>query len=227
MTDPSRRNMPNAPKFTSRTHQTDTGLVNWNTDYHVSRWQAGDNDAARPLVERYSPLLASRLLRLASWSLLSKSMEPMDVVNEAWTRFLGDCKDKFESRGRGSFLALLRDVFDNTAASLARQEGALKRGQGDRGCALSDDGMPHAALRPSQASIETPTSAARVSEIQRIARECLTEVEYQVWSLIHVQSYASDEAALVVSDSGEDMERSASAVRGILKRARNKLVQRL
>ena len=66
----------------------------------------------------------------------------------------------------------------------------------------------------------TPTSDARVSELQDLAKEHLGQREYDVWSLIELDAYTPSEVAVVLSES-------PSAIRGVLHRARRKLAMLL
>lgn len=200
----------------------------WNTEFHVNRWQAGSEEAFSALETHFTPLLVHRVeYRSRSWPVLARRLEPMDVVQDAWCSFVKHGRDRFVSRGKGSFLALMRDILDKKLVDLIRQHTSQKNGEGRPGEALVEDGMPAAMLRPEQAPVETPTSASRASEIDGLAKRVLTDLEYRVWELCSVKNYTSDEAALVVSESGEDIDRSASAIRGILKRVRAKLASHL
>ena len=70
---------------------------------------------------------------------------------------------------------------------------------------------------PGFAEIETPSSRARVSEVEEIARRELTARELEAWDLVEMQDYSAAEAGLAMGCTD-------AAVRSLLPRARARLV---
>lgn len=194
-------------------------MESWSTEQTLSRWQSGDEGAFVKLHERFTPIVAIRISRNRSWHLLSKGYEVGDVVQEVWKRVLCTTREKFEP----SFLGFLQAVTDNCIVDLLRRQGARKRGEGGSSNTLDTQAVSHAVPKPGLPEVETPTSRARASELQSIAREELNEREHLAWDLVEMKGYTAEEAGLAMGDQGG----SGSSVRGLLKRARSKLVSRL
>jgi DNA-directed RNA polymerase specialized sigma24 family protein len=132
---------------------------------------------------------------------------------------LGALKD-FEDRGRGSLQAALLTVLDCTLVDLGRRAKARKRG-GDAARVSIDESADGAVLASSLASADTtPTSRARERDLAEIARRVLEPRELEVWTLVARCGLDSTEAA-------RQLRTTDSAVRGLLKRARAKLIRAL
>lgn len=161
-----------------------------------------------------------RVQRNRAWPSLRQRCHIEDVVQEVWSKVVSGTNKSFNSAGPGSFLAFLSAICDHTMVDLVRRSTALKRGQGARELSLESEGEVGTYRKPNLGSEETPTSRARVSELEAIAREELSDREYQVWDLVEMRDYSAPEAGLA-------MDTSDSAVRGLLLRGRAKLVLRL
>lgn len=186
----------------------------------MARWQAGDVTAFELLHRRFAPLLAARVTHSKIWPMLRGRFSVDDVVQEVWTRVVPAVKRSFTPAGPNSFLAFLATVADRTMVDLARRQSASKRGEGENVGRL-DTSCEREGARPPGAGIpETPTSSARRTELEEIARVELSERELQAWELVELQGYSAGEAALALACSD-------SAVRGLLLRARARLVRRL
>jgi len=190
------------------------------TDLHITRWQAGDESAFDLLYQRFAPLMAMRVQRNRIWPSLRQRCHIDDVVQEVWSKVVIGTKKSFTSAGPGSFLAFLSSICDHTMVDLLRRSTAIKRGQGASEQSLESEGVAGVYRKPSFASEETPTSRARVSELEAIAQKELSEREYEAWDLVEMRDYTAPEAGLA-------MDVSDSAVRGLLLRGRAKLVMRL
>ena len=194
------------------------GPQDWSTDAHVSRWQAGDAVAFQALHNRFAPLLAARVRRSRVWSLLETRCQIDDVVQEIWARVIPSASAAFAPSGRGSFLRFLGKIADRTMIDLARIQRAAKRGDGEQTLRTTWD--RHGGPRPGIPAVQTPTSQARCSELEAIARAALSEREFHAWDLVEIQGFPAEEAGLAMRCSG-------AAIRGLLLRGRAKLVSRV
>ncbi len=90
---------------------------------------AGDAAASSQLL----PLVYDELRKLAAWKLASESsgqtLQPTDLVHEAWLRLVGDDESQWDSRGH--FFAAAAEAMRRILVDNARRKGSLKRG-GDR-----------------------------------------------------------------------------------------------
>jgi len=185
------------------------------TDAQVARWQAGDEAAFDILFERFAPLIGLRVRRAASWGALKDRLQLEDVVQEIWLKVVPGARRTFTPGGAGSFLAFVSKVADNTAIDLVRRQRAIKRGEGQAEVPLVPGEEP--GILAGGREFETPTSSARRSELREIAARELNQREYLAWDLVEIQTYTASEAGLAMDISG-------AAVRGLLMRARAKLV---
>lgn len=197
-----------------------TGSALLTTDVQVARFQAGDDSAFDILHTRFAPLLERRVLGHPNWPHLAKRCDLQDVVQEVWARLVPAARRSFTPSGPGSFLAFLATLTDRTIIDLARRQSAVKRGAGGEPQRLDThvEVFGDANVRVSRE--ETPTSSARRSELESIAEAVLSEREYAAFELVELQDYTAAEAGLAI-------RKSASAVRGLLLRARQKLTERL
>jgi len=187
------------------------------TDLHVARWQAGDEAAFEVLFQRFSPLLLRRIRGHRLWSTLKGKCLAEDVAQEAWARVVAGSGQNFTPSGPGSFLAFLSTLTDRTMVDMLRSASAKKRSDGAPLRDLDTQAERQARIRPGLSGEATPTSRARISELQEIAHEVLTEREFGAWELVELQDYSASEAGLALDCSG-------SAVRGLLLRSRAKLM---
>ncbi len=186
------------------------------TDVQVARWQAGDEAAFAILYERFAPLIEIRVRRHRIWHGLQSRFMAEDIVQEAWLRVVPAAKKTFTPRGEGSFLAYISAVADNTMVDLLRKVTAVKRGEGkDADQLIPEEGFEPSA-EPGMGGFQTPTSAARCSELQELAEGILKERELLAWQLVELKGYTAEEAGLALDMTG-------SAVRGLLLRGRARL----
>jgi RNA polymerase sigma factor (sigma-70 family) len=190
------------------------------TDVCVARWQGGDEEAFEILHTRFAPLLAARIRRHKNWRSIAARHQLEDVVQEAWARVVPASKKGFTASGPGSFLAFVGQVTDNTVIDLVRREMALKRGTGVPARSLDADAELRMSPLPGRADVESPTEHVRRSELDEIARNELSEREYSSWSLVEIMGYTAAETGLALDCTG-------AAVRGLVLRARSKLILRL
>lgn len=193
---------------------TQTGLP---TDLQIARWRAGDESAFEILYRRFAPLLLMRIRRHRLWPMLKGRIQAEDVVQEIWARVVPAAQKSFTPSGEGSFLAFLGKITERTLVDLLRTVTAKKRGAGNIAQSLDTQCERHGHGSPQRTAPETPTSRARVSELEEIAREALTERELEAWELVEMKDYTAAEAGLA-------MDCSDSAVRGLILRGRAKLV---
>ena len=187
------------------------------TDHHVAHWQLGDESSFEILYRRFAPLLAIRVRRSRIWPALEGRMQLDDVVQEIWARALPAAKKRFKPSGPGSFLAFLGKIADRALVDLLRARSRGKRGGGVSDQSLDTRFSRDGTRLPDLAEVETPTSRARVSELEEIAQRELSPREFEAWNLVELQDYTGSEAGLA-------MDCSDSAIRGLLLRGRAKLV---
>lgn len=185
---------------------------------YVEAWRAGDERAFAALHARFTPLLRRRVLRHASWPALKARHQVEDVVQQLWNNALPGLRDRFEDQGRGSLEAYLGRICDDTVVSLLREQLALKRGKG--GARRLATEFDTATPKPGATAPESPTGHARASELRNIANEVCNERELEIWELIEVEGYTSEEVALATGDTAE-------AVRGVKHRAKAKIIARM
>lgn len=184
------------------------------------QWKGGDDAAFAQLHLRFTPLLRARIRRHPAWPLLASQCELDDVLQEVWARALPAAKTTFRIEGRGSLLAFLGAITDREVVDLARRQKAKKRGGGTTRSLPTGFDAPDTP-RSGRSAPETPTGAAKVHELTALAHAVLTEREFSAWDLVEMQGFSPDEAALAMRC------KSASAVRGLLLRARARLAAQL
>ena len=199
--------------------RNDAGPEERSTDFHVSRWLAGDSEAFQALHDRFAPLLEIRVRQHRIWPALVGRHQVEDVVQEIWARVIPSARKAFTPSGPGSFFAYLGKLADRTLIDLVRSQRAAKRGLGQAEQALRTGAERRAMPRPGFPAKETPTSKARCTELEAMARRELNAREFQAWELVEIQGYSTDEAGLAMRCSG-------SAVRGLLIRGRSRLLSR-
>jgi DNA-directed RNA polymerase specialized sigma24 family protein len=145
-------------------------------------------------------------------------MEVDDAVQMIWTQVWDYAGTKFESRGPGSFYGLVGSIADRVLISLMRDGRAQKRGEGRECEGLSTENVRQVTLRPGLSSEPTPTSVARTNEDQGRLQLLLSEEQYTVFHDIEVRGLTAEDVSLV-------LDKTPSAVRGILRRARLRLVR--
>lgn len=150
---------------------------------------------------------------------LRAHMAPEDVVDEVFVRALGSgYLRRFEPHGKGSLRAALGQILRHVIADCHRRYRAEKRR-----LPSTSPGRPSAVrVDPNDvaAAMPHPSESLRVAELVAMCRQVLTPREWQAWDLVEIQELTSTEAAGVLGAS-------ASAVRGLVARAREKLVDHL
>lgn len=192
----------------------------WRTVMHLDRWRAGDPAAFDTLYRRFGPLLRSRVTRSRVWALLQGRMQPEDVTQEIWARAIPAAQTGFVDAGPGSFLGFLGKIADRTMIDLARRLCAQRRGGGAEAAGLQTDWENHVLRKPGNPDQPTPTNLARASELAQLAKEVLPADLHSAWHLVEVEGFTAEEAGL-------GLRRTASAVRGLLLRARARLMAQL
>ncbi len=186
----------------------------------LAQYLAGDRAAERALFDRHRDDLVSRARRHRLLLALKGALSAEDVVHEVFVRALAcDFLTRFEDRGRGSLLAALARILDRVMVDECRRRGALKRGANAACLTLDeeDDGSP--SMSVDRASPDpTPTSLARARELLDLCRRHLDRREAEVWQFIEVEGLSPAEAAARLGET-------PAAVRGVLFRARAKLVK--
>lgn len=153
---------------------------------------------------------------------LQKFVAPEDLAQEVFVRALssGLLRD-FQDRGRGSLLAALACVLDGVAVDTYRRHGALKRGGGavlgsyDR---LPEEGDTRSTAGLPASPDTTPTSSARERELVELVHEWLEPREWETWRLCEREGLDSRAAA-------ERLGTTESAVRGVMHRARKRILR--
>jgi DNA-directed RNA polymerase specialized sigma24 family protein len=184
----------------------------------LDAWKAGDEQAFVALHTRFSPLLRRRIARHQSWTSLKNHWQLEDALQQLWRNALPALRTKFQHNGPGSLEAYLGRISDDTVTSLLREHLAQKRGRGGAKPLPTD--FETATPKPGATAPESPTGHARASELRRIAGEVCSERELEIWELLELQGYTSEEVALATGDTAE-------AVRGVKHRAKAKISARL
>jgi RNA polymerase sigma factor (sigma-70 family) len=189
------------------------------THVPLERWRKGDESAFAVLHARFAPLLRMRVRRHRVWPMLARRIDLDDVLQELWARVMPAVRTQFRHDGPGTLYAFLGRVCDRLVVDIARRMYAQKRGErATRELGTVVDVADGA--RPGRSAPLTPTGHARFAELVNIARESLSDREFDAWRLVEMEQFSSDEAALAMRCSG-------AAVRGLMLRARSKLVVRL
>lgn len=191
------------------------------TQHHVECWRNGDQDALGRLCERLGPLLRHRIEFHRNWGRLRSLYSVEDVKQEVWTRVVRSGPGSFEpTDARRAFVSWLAQICDATLVDLIRQADAGKRGGGQRPVTLDSAAADLRLRRPGQARTLSPTTEARLSDFEQVARRVLTERELKAWQWVVLENYTSTEAAM-------GLDSSPAAVRSLLVRSRSKLQEAL
>lgn len=184
----------------------------------LDAWKAGDERAFATLHSRFTPLVRRRILRHESWAALKGHWQIEDALQQFWSNALPALRTKFQHNGPGSLEAYLGRISDDTVTSLLRAHLAQKRGKGGAKPLPTD--FDSASPKPGATSPESPTGHARASELRTIAREVCNDRELEIWELIELEGYTSEEVALATHETAE-------AIRGVKHRAKAKIIARL
>jgi RNA polymerase sigma factor (sigma-70 family) len=185
----------------------------------LERVRMGDPRAERTLFESFRPALTAEASGHRLMPVLRQVLTPEDVVSEVWLRcYQTHALEGFQDRGSGSLLRFLRMVLERVMIDLVRRSTAAKRDGGAQQ-ALADAEAANgigSALSSLPAREPTPTSHARVGELVELCRSVLSAEEWTVWNAVEVQGLDTETVV-------QRLDRSPSAIRGLLFRARKKL----
>ncbi len=202
-----------SPKFAQTTTRT-----------LIEKYLSGDRESERQLFEAHRSELVARVGSSQWMSGLSAHVTPEDLVDEVFLRALSSgFLRHFEDRGRGSLTRALAAILDDVAVDTYRRLGASKRGgrvvarSYDRQDEVQDTRQGTVAL-PSREV--TPTSNARARELLKLCQELLEPREWEVWRLCELEGLDSPAVA-------ERLNTSDAAVRGVLHRARKRILRAL
>jgi RNA polymerase sigma factor (sigma-70 family) len=186
----------------------------------LARYLAGDFAAEERLFSRFRTALLERARRHPRLRPLARDCTAEDVVQEVFRRALasGMLRD-FEDRGRGSLEAVLTRVLENTLVDFGRRASARKRGgTHERVDALETGLAPGLDRLPAEDT--TPTSRARSNELVELAGRVLEPRELEAWRPVEIEG-------LDAADVAHRMESTPAAIRGLVYRARAKLMRAL
>lgn len=186
----------------------------------IARFLAGDRGAELRLFEKQRAHLLERARTHRLMEQLKKRCTPEDVVSEVFLRVMASgALASFEDRGRGSLRNLLFTVEDRVMVSMLRRETAEKRSANV--LPLSCDWEEGRDMsQPAATGDPTPTSNARMTELLELCQKHLDAREWEIWRMAEVEGLDSPEIA-------KKLGTTSAAVRGVLFRARGKLVQAL
>jgi RNA polymerase sigma-70 factor (subfamily 1) len=183
----------------------------------VERVRSGDSIAALALLERYLPLLRSRVRRRLDRKVRRRVAES-DVIQETFIAVMSRLDD-FEDRGEGSFGAWLSSVLDHKIIDqLRRHVSAEKRSVNHE--ETKSDAQTASAVA---SDWRTASQTLATNEAVRAVHDKLTALpeDYRsVLKLVHFEGMKLDDAALVLN-------RSREAVRRLYGRALSSLRERL
>lgn len=185
----------------------------------LERWRAGDLGARDRLIERHRGPLVEHARTHPLRRRLESRPEATELAHEALARALPDLPRNFEDRGRGSLGGFLWRVLERTLLDRRRRESAAKRQANV--ARLERDGEGSAPqFSMSDARSPSPTSAARAAEWLERVRAVLDAREWELWHAVEVEGRSTAEVARARGQS-------ESAARGVLFRARARLLERL
>lgn len=188
----------------------------------LPRYLAGDEAAGRSLFERHRGALLHRARCHRLLGALKGELSAEDVVHETLARALsGGFLDRFEDRGPGSLLGALGRILDHVLVDECRRRGAAKRGANALAYSIDgDEGSRHTMHADLASPDPTPTSQARAHELVDLCRQLLAGREAEVWQLVEIEE-------LSPADVARRLGSTPAAVRGVLFRARAKLLKAL
>jgi len=190
----------------------------------LERALGGDGQAERRLFESLRRILHDQARRHRLMKLVARTATEDDVVGEVWLRFYSAGSfAAFEDRGPGSLRRFLGIVLDRTMVDMVRRARAHKRTGDGRHVPLEETGPGTDAPRERCGLVSkdpTPTSRARESEMAELCRRELDEREGEVWRQVEIEGCSSVEVAARLG-------LTPAAVRGVLFRARAKLIRAL
>lgn len=171
----------------------------------LRRWQAGDNRA----LEHLGPFVHEELRRLAARSLRAEraghSLQPTDLVHEAFLRLFGSGLSLADRR---HFFALAARTMRRVLVDHARARRRQKRGSGEAAVTLDE------ALAPSP---DRPEALLQLDD----ALERLTALDARQGQAVELHYFGGctyDEAAAVMDVSAATVKRELRSARAWLKR---------
>jgi RNA polymerase sigma factor (sigma-70 family) len=194
----------------------------------LDRYRAGDAAAELALFERLRTQLLAKASAHPRLRTLRRHVSAEDAVHEvSWRALSSGLLTRFEDRGPGSLEAALLTILDRTLVDMGRRHGARKRG----GDALvhsldaskefsGDSSVARTMAEALPDSATTPSVRARSNELLANCRQILSPREFEAWKLVECLEQDS-------VDAGRRMGVSDSSVRGLVKRAKAKLVSAL
>jgi RNA polymerase sigma factor (sigma-70 family) len=186
----------------------------------LARYLAGDFAAEERLFSRFRTALLERARRHPRLRPLARDCTAEDVVQEVFRRVLASgLLNAFEDRGRGTLEAVLTRVLENTLVDFGRRASARKRGgTHERLDALETGVAPGLDRLP--ADDTTPTNRARSKELVELAGRELEPRELEAWRWVEIEG-------LDAADVARRMKSTPAAIRGLVFRARAKLIRAL
>lgn len=186
----------------------------------LGRAQTGDHEAEWRLFSDQLDRLRVRVRRHPRFRLLRGRATEDDIVADVFVRALSTgLLDRFDDRGKGSLERLLGAVLDKVTLDALRRAGASKRSASRPVLSVSLAGEWQSASTPI-CDRPSPTSMARTEELIDRARALLDDRGWQVWSAVEIGGLQPLEVA-------RRLGITASAARGLLRRARAKLLEAL
>jgi len=164
--------------------------------------------------------LHARLLRRATRRIpksLQKTIDPEQAVQDVWLKLAKKGNTPPVGPEKGELTKWMCKVLDQHVTDLIRRQMAAKRGGGNRQVSIhpSDSQTSPVAVL---ARTPTPSEDASAKELIALAKKRLPAQQYDVWYGVHVRSETPAELAI-------QMGRTPSAIRGLLKRAHEKLAE--
>jgi len=188
----------------------------------IDRWRSGDPSALDRLVARHNPMLLARAEAHPLRRRLAARPDAGDVAHDALVRVLASgLLARFEDRGAGSLRKVLFRVLDRTLLDALRRERTSKRSANvARAFRDGTDAGLEAFLQSVDHREPSPTSQARTREWVETCRDLLAEREWVVWHAVEV-------GGRTAADVARDLGIAESAARGLLFRARRRILHEL
>ena len=188
----------------------------------LSRYLAGNLAAETRLFERARAALVVRARGHSRMKPIARHVTAEDAVQEVlWRALSSGMLSRFEDRGPGSLEAALSTILDRTLVDFGRRYGAMKRGADQVSGSLDQAREANGRSQSDPASTQTtPTSHARANELTELCQRILDPREREAWELVELRGLDSSQAAASLGTT-------SASVRGLLLRARAKLVRAL
>lgn len=192
------------------------------TQQLLERVRLGDRVAERQLFDSLTPFVRATARSQPAMRALRAHVDEDDVIAEVWLRcYAAGLLVEFEHRGAGSLQALFTTLVGRTLTDLLRRYGASKRDGPLESSSVDElEALAVAGTGMPSSHETTPTARARASELESLCRDALETREWEIWRLAEVDGLDAPAIA-------ERFGLTSSAVRGVLFRARKKLVRAL